>query len=64
MNTFEIIILAVIYMICYGYTLAIFIKEKNVWLRILLAIVSLGIAIYAPLMIGGMLYNKLNGKTS
>jgi hypothetical protein len=60
MTTFEIIILAIIYMICYGYTLAIVIKEENVWIRILLAIVSLTLAIYAPLMIGGMLYDKLN----
>ena len=47
-------------MICYGFTLALFIKEENVWLRTIMAIVSLGLAIYAPLMIGGMLYNKLN----
>ena len=60
MTTFEIIILAIIYMICYGFTLALFIKEENVWLRTIMAIVSLGLAIYAPLMIGGMLYNKLN----
>ena len=60
MTTFEIIILAIIYMICYGYVLAIFIKEENVWLRILFAVVSLTLAIYAPFMFGGMLYNKLN----
>ena len=60
MTTFEIIILAIIYMICYGFTLALFIKEENVWLRTIMAIVSLGFAIYAPLMIGGMLYEKLN----
>lgn len=60
MTTFEIIILAIIYMICYGFTLALFIKEENVWLRTIMAIVSLGLAIYAPLMIGGMLYEKLN----
>lgn len=59
MTTFEVIILIIIYMFCYGYMLAMFIKEKNTWLRILLAILSLGLAIYAPLMIGGMLYEKL-----
>lgn len=60
MTLFEIIILSIIYMLCYGFTLAIFIKEENIWLRTFLAILSLGLAIYAPLMIGGMLYNKLN----
>ena len=60
MIIFEIIILSIIYMLCYGFTLAVFIKEENIWLRILFAIVSLGLAIYAPLIIGSMLYNKLN----
>lgn len=62
MTPFEIIILSIIYMICYGFILAIFIKEENIWLRILLVVVSLAIAIYAPLMIGGMLYDKLKDK--
>ena len=60
MTTFEIIILVIIYMICYGYTLAYFIKEENVWLRLFLVIASSILVIYAPLKIGGMLYNKLN----
>lgn len=60
MTTFEIIILVIIYMICYGYTLAGFIKEENVWLRLFLVIASSILVIYAPLTIGGMLYNKLN----
>lgn len=59
MTPFEIIILIVIYMICYGFTLTMFITEENVWLRIFLAIISLFLAIYAPLMIGGALYEKL-----
>jgi hypothetical protein len=62
MTPFEIIVLAVIYMFCYGFVLAIWIKEENVWFRIFLAIVSLVLAIYAPIMIGGMLYEKLNGE--
>ena len=59
MTPFEIIILSIIYMICYGFVLAIFIKEDNLWVRLLLVIISLALAIYAPLMIGGMLYEKL-----
>jgi hypothetical protein len=59
MTPFETIILIIIYMICYGFTSAIFIKEENMWLRIFLAIISLGLAVYAPLIVGGMLYEKL-----
>ena len=47
-------------MICYGYTASAFIKEENVWLRIFLFIISFVLVIYAPLIIGGMLYDKLN----
>jgi len=59
MTPFEIIILNIIYMVCYGYTLAMFIKKENVWLRIFFAIGSLVLAFYAPIMIGGMLFEKL-----
>lgn len=59
MTPFEIIILIVIYLFCYGFTLSIFIKEENVWLRMFLGIASLGLAINAPIMIGAMLYEKL-----
>lgn len=59
MTSFEIIILSIIYMICYGFVLAMYIKEDNVWIRIFLTIISFVLAIYAPLMIGGMLYEKL-----
>ncbi len=62
MTPFEIIILIIIYCVCYGYTLEMFIKEENVWLRIFFAIGSLVIAIYAPLIFGGMLYEKLSRK--
>ena len=62
MTPFEIIILSIIYMFCYGYTLTMFIKEKDTWLRILLAIYSLVLAIYAPITFGGMLYEKLKGE--
>ena len=62
MTLFEIIILGLIYMFFYGYTLATFTKEENVWLRVFLAIVSLVIALYAPLFIGRAIYEKLNNK--
>lgn len=60
MTSFEIIIIGLIYMFCYGDTLAAFIKEENLWLRILLAIVSFALALYAPLFIGGAVFEKLN----
>lgn len=59
MTQFEIIILGIIYLICYGFTVACFIKEDKIWFRLLLAIVSLALAFYAPLMIGAMIYEKL-----
>lgn len=59
MTNFEFIILGLIYMFCYGYALALFVKEENVWLRILLAIVSLVLVLYVPLFIGGAVYEKL-----
>ena len=62
MTTFEIIILAIIYLFCYGYILSMFIKEENTWLRILLTIVSFALALYAPLLIGGAVFEKLNDK--
>ena len=62
MTQFEVIILTIIYLVCYGYTLAMFIKEKNIWLRILFAIVSLAFAFWTPLIFGEMLYNKLKEK--
>lgn len=62
MTHFEVIILIIIYGVCYGYTLAMFIKEKNVWLRIFFAIISLAVAFYTPLIFGGMLYEKLKEK--
>ena len=60
MTTFEIIILVIIYMFCYGYITALFKKEENIWLITFLAIVSLVLAVYAPLLFGRMLYDKLN----
>ena len=62
MTHFEVIILTIIYLVCYGYTLAMFIEEKNVRIRILLAIVSLALAFWTPLIFGEMLYNKLKEK--
>ena len=62
MTQFEIIVLSIIYLICYGFTIAMFVEEKNVWLRLLFIIVSLAFAFSAPITIGGMLYEKLKNK--
>ena len=64
MTHFEIIIIVLIYLFCYGYTTSMFIKEENVWLRTFLVIVSLVLALYAPLFIGGAIYEKLNNNKS
>ena len=64
MTHFEIIIIVLIYLFCYGYTMSMFIKEENVWLRTYLVIVSLVLALYAPLYIGGAIYEKLNNNKS
>ena len=62
MTHFEIIIIGFIYLFCCGYTIAMFIKEENVWLRIFLVIVSFALALYAPLFIGAAIFEKLNNK--
>jgi len=63
MTDFEIILLVLIYMFCYGYTIAIFIKEEgNIWLKLLLVIVSFALALYAPVFIGSVVFEKLNNK--
>jgi len=62
MTQFEIIILIIIYIFCYGFTVAPFVKEDNVWLRLYFVIMSLAMAICAPLILGGMLYEKLKEK--
>lgn len=64
MTHFEIIILTLIYLFCYGYTLAAFIKEENTWLRIFLAVASFVLVIYAPIIMGGAIYEKLNNGNS
>ena len=64
MTPFEIIIISFIYLFCYGYTMSMFIKEENIWLRIFLVIISFGLALYATLFIGGAIYEKLNNKNS
>jgi len=62
MTPFEVIIISLIYLFCYGYILAMFIKEENVWLRIFLSIACFALALYAPLLIGGKIFEKLNSK--
>jgi hypothetical protein len=49
-------------MFCYGFTVAPFLKEDNLWIRLYFVIMSLVMAIPAPLIIGGMLYEKLKEK--
>lgn len=63
MTHFETIILIWIYIFCYGYTLAAFIKEKNIGLGFL-AVVSFIFAFGAPFFIGGAVYGKLNNQES
>lgn len=62
MTFFEIIIISLIYLFCYGYTVSMHIKEENVWLRTFLVIASFALALYAPLFIGGAVFEKLNNK--
>lgn len=62
MTHFEIIVITLIYLFCYGYTIAMFIKEENTWLRIVLCLFSLVLALYAPVYIGGAVFEKLNNK--
>ena len=62
MTHFEIIVITLIYLFCYGYTIAMFIKEENTWLRIVLCLFSLVFALYAPVYIGGAVFEKLNNK--
>jgi hypothetical protein len=64
MTHFEIVIIILLYLFCYGYTTAMFIKEENTWLRIVLCLVSLVLALYAPLYIGGAVFEKLNNNKS
>lgn len=62
MTPFEIIIITLIYLFCCGYTMSMFIKEENIWLRIFLVIISFVVALYVPIFIGGAIYEKLNNK--
>ena len=62
MTHFEIIVITLIYLFCYGYTIAMFIKEENTWLRIVLCLFSLVLALYAPVYIGSAVFEKLNNK--
>lgn len=59
MTPFEIIILAIIYLICYGFILTFVLKKADNDLNYFWAIICLALALYAPLVIGGMLYEKL-----
>lgn len=62
MTLFEILIIGCIYLFCYGYALAMFIKEKDIWLVIVWMIASLGVAFYVPVLIGSKVFEKLNDK--
>lgn len=50
MTVFEIIILTIIYLVCYGCVISMFIKNENIFIRIFLAIIILALSIFAPLM--------------
>lgn len=62
MTPFEIIIFSLIYLFCYGYMIAMFSKEENIWFKIFLMIVATLCAIYAPLFIGKAVFEKLNNQ--
>ena len=62
MTPFEIIIVCFIYLFCYGYIITILAKEENIWVKILLAIMSLVLVIYVPALIGSAIFEKLNNK--
>lgn len=64
MTPFEIIIICLIYLFFYGYTIAMIIegKEEDIWFRAFLAIVSLVLVLYAPLIIGMKVFEKLNNE--
>jgi hypothetical protein len=62
MTYFEIIVVTLIYLFCYGYTIAMFIKEESIWLRIFFVIISFALALYTPLFIGSAVFEKLNNK--
>ena len=64
MTLFEVIIISIIYLFCYGFTIESIIKEEEkVGLIIFLGIIALIMSIYyAPLTIGKMLYEKLKDK--
>lgn len=62
MTPFEVIIIGIIYLFCYGFTIETIIKEEEekVGLIIFLCIIALIMSIYyAPLTIGKMLSEKL-----
>lgn len=69
MSTFEIILVAIIYMFGYGYTLANIAndntkqhKEPSTLFVILCCILCLVWTFYFPLLLGVDIYNKLNSK--
>lgn len=64
MTPFEIIIIVSIYLFFYGYIMSVFMKEENIWLKVLLAIVSFVLALYVPAVIGSKVFEKLNNKKS
>lgn len=62
MTPFEIIILCIIYLFCYGFMLSMCIKDEHIWFRVLWAIMCFLFAIHAPIIMGGMLYDKIKGE--
>lgn len=65
MSTFEIILVAIIYMFGYGYTLANILSDYNRMNKadkVLGAIFCIILTLYFPILLGVDIYNKLNSK--
>ena len=65
MSTFEIILIVIIYMFGYGYTLANILSDYNRMCRadkILGVIFCIIFTLYFPFLLGVDIYNKLNSK--
>ena len=61
MTPFEIIILVLIYCVCYGYAITILeIDDETRWDIVIRILASVFIAFYVPIIIGIQIGNKLN----
>lgn len=62
MTLFEIIILIIIYMFCYGYMFATFVADDrtSIGFKLFMVIACLVLAFTVPVSFGGMMFEKLN----